>query len=110
MARFQLVGPSYPSQSRTADAQQTKNWYPESIESGQGKSAFALYPTPGTKVLCTLPAGNCRRNGSLAINGRLFQVAGNTLYEIFSNGTFVSRTLVGNDNKPVSMAARISHR
>lgn len=47
MARIGLVGGSYTSQSVNADAQLTMNLYPEAIESGQGKSAMALYHTPG---------------------------------------------------------------
>src|SRR5208337_1891474 len=105
MARFSLVGPDYTSQSVTADIQKTENMYLESIESGQGKAQLVLYPTPGLKILCTLPAGNCRRNGSLAINGRMFQAAGNQVYEIFANGTFTARFTIANDNLPVSMAA-----
>ena len=54
MSRFGFVGPSYASQSLNADAQRTLNWYVEQIESGQGKSAMALYPTPGLAVFCPL--------------------------------------------------------
>ena len=105
MARFAFCGPSYTSQSVSADCQTTKNFYVETIESGQGKAGQVLYPTPGLAVFSTLPAGNCRPNGSLAINGRMFQAAGNTLYELFSNGTYIARGIIGNDNLPVSMAA-----
>src|SRR5208283_1518018 len=42
---------------------------------------------------------------SLAINGRMFQAAGNQVYEIFANGTFTARFTIANDGKPVSMAA-----
>jgi hypothetical protein len=105
MARFQLVGPDYTSQSPVADVQKTENLYVEAIESGQGKSQYALYPTPGLTIFCTLPAGNCRPNGTLAINGRVFQVAGNTLYELFIGQTYIARGTVRTDGKPVSMAA-----
>lgn len=54
MARFGFVGPSYSSQSLNADAQKTLNWYVEQIESGQGKSAMAMYPTPGLALFCAL--------------------------------------------------------
>ncbi len=54
MARFGFVGPSYQSQSLNADAQRTLNWYVEQIESGMGKGAMALYPTPGLAVFCPL--------------------------------------------------------
>jgi hypothetical protein len=104
MARFQLVGPDYTSQSPVADVQKTENLYVEAIESGQGKSQYALYPTPGLTIFCTLPA-TCRLNGSLTINGRMFQVAGGVLYEIFSAGNYTARGTVGTDGAAVSMAA-----
>ena len=51
MGRFALVGPSYTSQSKLADCQMTMNWILEAIESGQGRSAAAMYPTPGLALL-----------------------------------------------------------
>jgi len=51
MVRFPgFIGPSYSSQSLSADCQTTMNWIPELIESGKGKSVAALYPTPGLKT------------------------------------------------------------
>lgn len=87
-----------------ADCQLCENFYPEIIESQQGKSQMALYPTPGLAIFCTLPEIP-RLNGGLAINGRMFQVAGKSVYELFANGTFVNRFTIANDGKPVSMAA-----
>lgn len=52
--RIDLVGPSYRSQSLNADAQTTMNWYREIIESGDGNSKSALYPTPGLAVFSSL--------------------------------------------------------
>jgi hypothetical protein len=103
MARFGLIGPSYSSQSLNADCQRTVNWYPEAIESQVGKSAFALYPTPGTQIFVTLP-GTPER-GSLEINGRAFAVSGTNFCEVFANGTFNVIAQVLNDLQPVSMVA-----
>jgi hypothetical protein len=102
VARFGFVGPSYTSQSLTSDAQTCMNMYPETNESGAGKSGLVLYPTPGLKLFCTL-AGSSVRGQWVAV-GRWFAVSGTNLYEIFSNGTFVSRGTVANDNQSVSMA------
>src|SRR5258708_14739492 len=88
MARFGFCGPSYSSQSVAADAQRCMNLYLENIESGDGKTARALYRTPGLSVAYTLP------NVPLAqynANGRLFAVANGHLYELLSNLTSTDR-------------------
>src|SRR6266404_2453555 len=94
MARFGFVGPSYTSESPNVDAQKTMNWYPEIDELGQGKSATALYPTPGTQLFCNLTGSSVI--GITYIKGRCFAVTSttNTLWEILSNGTSVSRGTV----------------
>jgi hypothetical protein len=92
MGRFGLIGPSYTSQSPIADCQMTRNWYQETIESGDGKSRKALYPTPGENIFATLGGSSVPQ--MVAVNGRLFAVSGTNLYEIFANGTFISRGVV----------------
>lgn len=54
MARFGFVSGSYTSQSPNADDERCANWYPERLEQ-QGKSNFALYPTPGLRLAINLP-------------------------------------------------------
>lgn len=54
MTRIKLTGGSYESQSVNADCQRTVNWYPEKIESGDGNTDVALYPSPGTKLFADL--------------------------------------------------------
>lgn len=109
MARFGFVGPTYASQSLNADAQRTINWYPESIESGQGKSALAMYPTPGLALFATLvagaPVGGVR--GAIAMNGRVFFAAGTLFAEVNAAGQLVAghSGVILNDGLPVSMAA-----
>jgi hypothetical protein len=103
MARFGLIGGSYASQSPVADPEECVNWYVENIE-GSGKSAQALYPTGGKKLFVTLPTKPVR--GQFIIEGRVFAVGGNTLYEVFANGSVVNRGGPMNfDGNPVSMAA-----
>lgn len=65
-----------------------------------------LYPSPGLAVFAQLPDSPIR--GILRMNipqmpTQLFAVAGGTLFEVFSNGTFVNRGNVANDGKPASM-------
>lgn len=103
MARFGIVGPSYPSQSVNADCQDTINWYPEVVESGTGKSMMVLYPTPGTSVFVTLPGFPLR--GQYEINGRHFAVSGTNFCEVLGAGAFNVIGQVANDLLPVSMVA-----
>lgn len=104
MARFGLIGPSYRSQSLNADCQMTMGWYVEQIESTYGKSALALYPTPGQKLFATIPASTSVR-GQLEINGREFAVGGTNFCEVLANGTVNVIAQVANDLLPVSMVA-----
>jgi hypothetical protein len=72
------------------------NFYPETIESGDGNSAMALYPTPGLTVFAQL-ASPIR--GGFAINGRSFWVGGGNLYEVSAaNGMTYNAALNRNLN------------
>ena len=101
MARFGFVGPTYTSQSIIADSQQTMNWYPEVVESGQGQSPMTLYRTPGLKLLVAIPAPI---RGCLAFNGQAFFVGAGNLYTVSADGVATMIGPVGNDFKSVSMA------
>lgn len=98
-----MVGGSYTSQSRNADDQQTMNLYPEAIESGSGKVAAALYPTPGTTSFVTLIDTPVR--GQIFTDARAFAVGGSAFTEYFANGTKTDYGPIPNDGTPVSMAA-----
>lgn len=102
MKPFELVGPSYTSQSPNLADQLTMGWYPESSE-GEGQSPAALYPTPGTRVFCATNFSPIR--GSITADDRTFVVAGSHFLEIFADGTFFDYGTVLNDSLPVSMAA-----
>lgn len=97
------MGPSYQSQSVNADAQDTIGWYVEVIESQTGKSAMALYPTPGCALFATLPGLPLR--GQFEINGREFAVSGPNFCEVMANGSFNVIAQVQNDLNPVSFTA-----
>lgn len=114
MPRFGFVGPSYTLQSTEVAAEECINWFAESNESGGpfdieqaygGREYVGLksyYGTPGLKTFCAFPAGVPR--GSIEANGRGFVVAGDALYEIFSDGTFANRGTVASDGNPASLA------
>jgi hypothetical protein len=110
MGRFGLIGPSYRSQSLLADCQTTMNWYPEAIESGLGRSAMALYPTPGLNLLYQIGAAGMR--GEITLQGRTFAVQGTSFVELLPpnavpNVKNWSTTLgvpILSDGNPVSMA------
>lgn len=106
MPRFGFVGPTYSSQSPIADCQRTMNWYPEVIESAQGNSPMALYPTPGLKLFAQIagPVRGCIAVRSGVGGGAVFWVGGGNLYQVSAAGVATLIGPVGNDFKPVSMA------
>ncbi len=54
MPRIGIAGPSYTPYSISEDTQRTVNLYPELIESGRGKSDYALIGCPGLQLLMRL--------------------------------------------------------
>jgi len=99
--RIPIIGGTYELEAKAADGERTVNWYPELVEAPAGKSSIRLVPTPGRKLLCTLPDQPVR--GLLAGNKRLFAVAGAKLCEVFEDGSFTVLGDVGNGPNPVRM-------
>ena len=90
MAVFPIAGPSYVFNARQFDAQRSVNVYPLKSESGTSKEPqTALQGTPGLVEFCQPTRAPNR--GAFEVNGRAFEVLGNTLYEIFEDGTFTNR-------------------
>ncbi len=100
--KFPFVGPSYVYRSVNFDAQRSINLYPAKSETGTSKDNFLMCPTPGRRLFCQLPLSPIR--GSYKTATRAFAVAANTLYEIFSDGTFTSRGTINTFSGNVSMA------
>lgn len=71
------------------------NFYPETIESGWGKSQVALYGTPGCTLFVGLPESPVRGLITIATAAagvqRTFAVAGTGFYELFQNGSYTKR-------------------
>ncbi len=116
MARFDLIGSSYSSQSPNADSEMTMNWYQENMESSGAKSAAVLYPTPGLATFCTVtdhginlagPVKAIYSTTQLTTNNpeRLFAVVGDQFIEIFSDGTY--NFIFGVSNGGVALPAII---
>lgn len=90
-----FLGPSYTLRSKNIDAQRSVNLYPTLDETGEGKNAASMVGTPGLLTLAS--ATNTAARGAWSTGARAFQVNGNTLYEIASDGTKTSRgTLLTN--------------
>lgn len=103
MSRFGFCGASYTLQSISADCQKTMNLYLEAVESGQGKSAYILLPTPGLKIFSGNSGSQVR--GELTINARSFAVIDGKLLEIKSNGGSTVLGSVVDDGNLASLVA-----
>lgn len=77
------------------------NFYPELIERN-GKSQYALYPTPGLAPFCNSGAGPVR--ALCSTQGRAFAISGAQFGEISAAGNFVAKGAVVNDNKLAQFA------
>ena len=102
MARFGFNGGSYTSLSPNVAANRAINWYCESVEDPSGKTAIAMYPSPGLAIFASGLSGPPR--GGFQFNGRAFAVAGSNLYEFFSSAPPINRGMVSRDANPVYFA------
>ena len=80
------TGPSYKSRSKPLSSQQTKNWYQQFNDGG--KDQYVLMPFPGLKVIGNASGIDRGFNRMAEI---LYQVKGNTLFEIDRFGTHTNR-------------------
>jgi hypothetical protein len=91
-----FVGPAYQHRAINVAAERLINLYPERIETPGAKASYTLLRTPGMKtyggvsevVLQNRPLGLYPTD-----TGRLFQVAGNSLYEVTPGGQVFRGTL-----------------
>jgi hypothetical protein len=87
-----FCGATYTNRSIAADGEVAFNIFPEQVESGEGKNDIVLYRVPGKKLFMTLPT--FPHQAEYELNGRAWSVSGNTVYEVFSNGTAIPRGTV----------------
>ena len=97
-----FVGPAYTIDSLNINCQRCLNWYPE-IDSSNSKSVLSLKPRPGLKLFTTLTGGGAIRGLYNASNDRFFGVCGNTLSEIYANGSAVVRGTIASTTGIVKM-------
>lgn len=86
--KMSIVGAAYRSRSLNMASQQCINLYPEICEVDQ--SVVALYGTPGSRKLCTLPGEGGIRAIYTPSSGKLIAVRGDTVYRIDGNWNYVA--------------------
>ena len=95
MARFNFCAGTYTSESPNVDAQRCMNFYPERVESGDGTTPIALYPTPGTRLFTNLNTSFVRAVGAPVV-GTVYAIAGLDAYQvIIANGQWVATNHLG---------------
>lgn len=108
-----FIGPSYTLQSVNVDCQRTVNLFPEINALGTGKSreVASLVPTPGLRLLLTLPASPVRGLWRSSVDApyALYAVGGNKLYGISSSWVATELGSLNSSTGPVSMADNGEH-
>lgn len=100
-----FIGPSYTLQSVNVDCQRCVNLFPEINELGTGKEreVAALVPTPGLRLLVTLPTSPVRGVWR-ASNDEIFAVGGSKFYRVSSAWVATELGTLNTSTGPVSMA------
>lgn len=94
-----FVGPDYELADRQISRQSTINLVLQQVETEE-KARFTLRSVEGQVLFAALGA-ECR--GSLVAAGRGFVVAGDSLFEVFSNGTSTHRGYLASSTGAVGM-------
>lgn len=84
-----LVGGFYTDESLPWSAQDTVNYLPVAAEAGGTRTPTKLVDAPGLRLWTGIPGFGIR--GLHDVEGRLFAVAGHTLYEIRTDGSLEAR-------------------
>lgn len=100
--RIPFVGPSYEARSSNVDAQRTLNCFME-MDNASPRAPVALYGTPGLRKVATLPMGPVR--GSIAENGFVWLVSGNTVYRMAAGYIVTTVGTIGTSAGVVSIAS-----
>lgn len=86
---FDLVGGFYEDDSRPWSVQDTVNWIPEAAETGGTRTVSMLRDAPGLRPYVEVGEGPIR--GLRNVEGKLFCVSGNVLYQISNIGVAIPR-------------------
>lgn len=100
--KIPLISGFQQNRSEFFDYQKMINIYPEFTESGNSESNVVFHGTPGLNLFSTL-TGDGNRGLHKTAGERVFTVIGNTLYEIFSSGTYASRGTLATSKNNVGM-------
>lgn len=105
-----FIGPSYTLQSVNVDCQKCVNLFPEvnALGTGKEREVAALVPTPGLRLLLTLP-GAPVRGFWMASNGEFYAVGGNKFYQISSAWVATELGSLNTSTGAVSMADNGTH-
>jgi len=85
-----VTGPSYQDRSRPLSSQETRNLYPELVESG--KDQYVTKPFPGQKNISSVSSGIDR--GQHQMNEIAYRVVGDTLFEVDTAGGHTDRGVI----------------
>lgn len=101
--RVQLTGGAYQAHATAAAAQRCLNLYSEPVPETEGEPArTAHYPTPGLRLLATLPDSPVRGIRQ-ATTGGIYAVAGSTVYSVAANWNATALGGIHGGITPVSM-------
>jgi hypothetical protein len=93
-----FCGQSDAQRSPLADRERTMNWYPVRVAARNAPTQVVLYPTPGqTPWITTTDVGTRAITGE--IEGRVFAIIGDSLWELFDSGSATERGTVKQDNE-----------
>ncbi|WP_052689772.1 packaged DNA stabilization protein [Xanthomonas albilineans] len=101
MQPLDLIGGFYTDASRPWSVQDTVNYLPEAAEASGTRTQTKLTSVPGMRLFGTL--GTQSHRGAINVEGALFMVAGNTLYEVHPDGSSMARGTIPGVGR-VSMA------
>lgn len=96
-----VVGGSSQEYSLPFNAERTVNMY--AVLDQRGKKPASLYARPGNNLFATVGVGP-GRGAFPATNGRVFNVSGSELYEIFSDGTKTLRGSLNTSSGNITLA------
>lgn len=98
LANAPIIGGFNTVTDKQSANERSINIYPEKVD---GKSDWRLRRAAGLRRFCSLPEGPIR--GEFKAQERLFVAAGNSVYEVFANGTFKRLGPITALKTPVSM-------
>ncbi|MEB1529889.1 hypothetical protein [Xanthomonas sp. WHRI 7945] len=87
-----LINGFYTDDSRPWSVQDTVNWLPEAAEAPGTRTPWKLAPAPGLRPFLDLGNGPIR--GLVNVEGALFGVSGNRLYEVTKKSTVTARGVI----------------